>query len=558
MTGCGPVPGPAIAVLSVLRLPFAREAWLCWPSQGSGRRAIWSLQGGVGFLPAVRCTPCVWGWGCMCLVPALGLYRWGCCACWCRAAACGCSPCFACYTPCGPGSGYAGVSWCLRFCTSRGHCCRYVVMGCGWVPVPPVVVVSLAPPSPPPCLGPGCVGGAGLMACAPLGRWFLVCAVYRVVGAWGECAWCMFAAPVAGAAEVIGVGRALSPLSGRCCCRRARRKRCGFPPGVVVLVLLLHHVLCLCCVCALSCVPCIWVLRCGMRVHLIWRVLTCACVPHTGLASGISLALGLGVSWVLPVNCSPLHKLRSLFQASEPVSHVESAKKKGSQTEDSCLETRSLRPAIQHAFALNGLATVNELSQELIIDHQLFLSHLLRHCESAARAELAKVERSEYLLLRSNGIPKCTLQLIQQQESHSRSEVLHQHMQSLSCTLSNIFTVQHALRASRLRKHESTEFSVICTNLQASCGSFCKEYLVDIFKDAERNAPFFQTIWCQSREQANMPKDPNRYSASFLPNYLRDSRQLPEHLALNLSPEPQMQTSAVVSYNAWTNHPFFF
>ena len=60
-----------------------------------------------------------------------------------------------------------------------------------------------------------------------------------------------------------------------------------------------------------------------MRVHLILRVVTCACVPHTGLAGGIPLALGFGVSWVLPVHCSPLTKLRSLFQAWEPVSRVE-------------------------------------------------------------------------------------------------------------------------------------------------------------------------------------------------------------------------------------------
>ena len=66
-----------------------------------------------------------------------------------------------------------------------------------------------------------------------------------------------------------------------------------------------------------------------MRVHLILRVVTCACVPHTGLAGGIPLALGFGVSWVLPVHCSPLHKLRSLFQASELVSHVEELRHTG-------------------------------------------------------------------------------------------------------------------------------------------------------------------------------------------------------------------------------------
>ena len=59
-----------------------------------------------------------------------------------------------------------------------------------------------------------------------------------------------------------------------------------------------------------------------MRLHLMLRVVTCACVPHTGLAGGIPLALSFGVSWILPVHCSPLHKLCSFFQALGPVSHV--------------------------------------------------------------------------------------------------------------------------------------------------------------------------------------------------------------------------------------------
>ena len=52
-------------------------------------------------------------------------------------------------TPCGPGSGYAGVSCCLRFGLGRGRCSRYVVMGSGPVPVP-VGVVSLRLLSSPP------------------------------------------------------------------------------------------------------------------------------------------------------------------------------------------------------------------------------------------------------------------------------------------------------------------------------------------------------------------------------------------------------------------------
>ena len=68
-----------------------------------------------------------------------------------------------------------------------------------------------------------------------------------------------------------------------------------------------------------------------MRVHLMLRVVTCACVPHTGGAGGIPLVLGFGVSWVLSVHCSGACRfrrctsfaLRPLFQALGPVSHVE-------------------------------------------------------------------------------------------------------------------------------------------------------------------------------------------------------------------------------------------
>ena len=90
--GCGPVPGPAVAVLSALHLPFACGAHLCRPSRRSGRCAIGSLCRCVGVLPAVRCTPCLWSLGCMRLVPALGLYCCGCGGRWCRAGACDCSP----------------------------------------------------------------------------------------------------------------------------------------------------------------------------------------------------------------------------------------------------------------------------------------------------------------------------------------------------------------------------------------------------------------------------------------------------------------------------------
>ena len=50
-------------------------------------------------------------------------------------------------------------------------------------------------------------------------------------------------------------------------------------------------------------------------------VVTCACAPYTGLVSGITLALGFGVSWILLARCSSLHELRSLSSVSG--SHVE-------------------------------------------------------------------------------------------------------------------------------------------------------------------------------------------------------------------------------------------
>ena len=88
---------------------------------------------------------------------------------------CGCSMCFG-YTPCGTGSGYAGVS--RYFWSGLWHCSRYVVIGFGLVPVL-VGVVSL-PPVLSPAPGLGCVGGAGVIVRVVVGRWILVFAVYHV------------------------------------------------------------------------------------------------------------------------------------------------------------------------------------------------------------------------------------------------------------------------------------------------------------------------------------------------------------------------------------------
>ena len=180
------LPGPyVVAVLFTLPLPSPRGARLSRPSWGSSRCAIGSLHGWVGFLPVVRCTPCGWGLGCVRLVLVLCSCRWGCRGCWCPDAVCDCSPWFGCYTPCGPGSGYLGVVWCFRFGLWRGRCSRYVVIGRGLVPGPPVVVVLFTPLSPSPlgvrlcqrCWGYGlCAIGSlhgvpGAPRCAPYTVW---------------------------------------------------------------------------------------------------------------------------------------------------------------------------------------------------------------------------------------------------------------------------------------------------------------------------------------------------------------------------------------------------
>ena len=107
-----------------------------------------------------RCIPCGWGSVYACTARRLWIDSWfgRCSPCVVTGPVlvsgrrrppvlCGCSMCFG-YTPCGPGSGYAGVLRYLR-CGLR-HCSRYVVIGFVLVPVP-VGVVSLPPVlSPPP------------------------------------------------------------------------------------------------------------------------------------------------------------------------------------------------------------------------------------------------------------------------------------------------------------------------------------------------------------------------------------------------------------------------
>ena len=127
----------------------------------------------------------------------------------CRPALCGCSLCFG-YTPCGPGSGYAGVLRYLRFGLWR--CSRYVVMGSGLVLVP-VGVVWHPPLSSPPRGARLCRQCRGHSSCGPGSLAPGVRCVKRGWG-WGWCAWCVL--PASGAVEIIGAGRALCPPLGCC------------------------------------------------------------------------------------------------------------------------------------------------------------------------------------------------------------------------------------------------------------------------------------------------------------------------------------------------------
>ena len=148
----------------------------------------------------------------------------------------------------------------------------------------------------------------------------MVLAVYRVGGAWGGCAWCVF--PASGAAEIIGVGRALFPplglllLSASSALRvpPGRRRPVAPAPSCPVFVLRVWSFL-------RAMYLGVELPPVGAPHTILLCVVICACAPYTGLVSGIPLALGFGVSWILLARCSSLHKLRSLSSASG--SHVE-------------------------------------------------------------------------------------------------------------------------------------------------------------------------------------------------------------------------------------------
>ena len=212
---------------------------------------------------------------------------------WCRNAVCGCSSCFG-YTPCGPGSGYAGVLLYLRFGLWRRRCSRYVVMGFGPVPVP-VGVVLFPPLSSPPlgarlcwqCWGYGPCGigsfapGARCIPCGRgLGRVRLVC----VPGFWG----CRDHRGRPGAVSPLGL-LLLSACSALWV--PPGRRRPGAPaPSCPVFVSRVWSFLC--------------TMYLGVEVPpvraphtTLLRVVTCACAAYTALVRGIPLALGFGVSW---------------------------------------------------------------------------------------------------------------------------------------------------------------------------------------------------------------------------------------------------------------------
>ena len=273
-----------------------------------------------------RCIPRGWGSVYVCTVRRLWIDSWfGCCSpCVVTGPVlvsgrrrlpvlCGCSMCFG-YTPCSPGSGYAGVSRYLR--SGLWHCSRYVVIGFGLVLVP-VGVVSLPSVLSPPPGARVCQRCRGHSSC---GRGSLDPGVRRVPRGWDVGTACLVrASGFWGRRDRRGRPGVVSPLGWllmACSALRVSpgRRRPGAPaPSCVVFALRVWS----------SCMPRMWVWRLRLYVHLPFfrRVLSHACVHLTGLVGGIPLALGVGVSGILFACCIARYKWRSVSSVSS--SHVE-------------------------------------------------------------------------------------------------------------------------------------------------------------------------------------------------------------------------------------------
>ena len=273
-----------------------------------------------------RCIPCGWGSVYACTARCLWIDSWfgRCSPCVMTGPVlvsgrrrlpvlCGCSMCFG-YTPCGPGSGYAGV---LRYLRSGWwHCSRYVVIGFGLVSVP-VGVVSLPPVLSPP---PGARVRRRCRGHSSCGRGSLDPGVRRVPRWWDVGVACLVRASCfRGLRDHRGRWGVVSPLGWllmACSALRVSpgRRRPGAPaPSCSVFALRVWS----------SCVSRMWVWRLRLYVHLPFfrRVLSHACVHLTGLVGGIPLALGVGVSGILFACCIARYKWRSLSSVSS--SHVE-------------------------------------------------------------------------------------------------------------------------------------------------------------------------------------------------------------------------------------------
>ena len=288
-----------------------------------------------------RCTPCglglmyagtVWrlrfGSWCsrcsLCAVTGLGPVPGA----WCRPAVCGCSLCFG-YTPCVPGSGYAGVLRYLRF--GLWGCSRYVVMGFGLVPVPVGVVLLPLLSSPPrgDRLCRQCRGHSSS------GCWFLAPCVRCVPGGSGVGAVCLVRAPgFRGRRDHRGRPGVVSPLGlllMACSALRVPpgRRRPGAPaPSCPVFVLRVWSFLRATYV-GVEAPP----VRAPHTIPL--RVVTCVCATYTGLVGGIPLALCVGVSWILFARCIARHKWPSLSSVSS--SHVEQLRHIGGRVRSCCV-----------------------------------------------------------------------------------------------------------------------------------------------------------------------------------------------------------------------------
>ena len=167
------------------------------------------------------------------------------------------------------------------------------------------------------------------------------------------------------------------------------------------------------------------------------------------------------------------------------------------QTDDTFLQTSGIRLSIRHAFVKHAFQDAENFALELTADFDLFLSQRMVLHELLLRTALANNQHSEFLLLQSAAIAVCATMLPLRRESEERQEYSTAALAGTYEILKNRLQDRQSVIYCRLLHREAEEFRSVRTRFQASFGTINKEDLVDIFKNAQRNSPFFQHQWCQ-------------------------------------------------------------